>query len=42
VLAIEAMKMQNELLAPRDGTIARIGVAVGETVEVGDLLVVIE
>ena len=42
VLAIEAMKMQNELLAPRDGTIGRIGVAVGATVEIGDLLVVIE
>ena len=42
VLAIEAMKMQNELLAPRDGTIARVGVAIGETVEIGDLLVVIE
>jgi biotin carboxyl carrier protein len=42
VLAIEAMKMQNELLVPRDGTIARIGTAVGETVEIGDLLIVIE
>ena len=42
VLAIEAMKMQNELLAPRDGTIVRIGAAVGATVEIGDVLVVIE
>ena len=42
MLAIEAMKMQNELLAPRDGTIGTIGVAVGATVEIGDLLVVIE
>jgi biotin carboxyl carrier protein len=42
VLAIEAMKMQNELLAPRDGTVVRVGVGVGETVEIGDLLVVIE
>ena len=42
ILAIEAMKMQNELLAPRDGTVARVGIAVGETVEIGDLLVVIE
>jgi biotin carboxyl carrier protein len=42
MLAIEAMKMQNELLAPRDGTIVTIGVAVGATVEIGDLLVVVE
>ncbi len=41
VLVLEAMKMQNELLAPREGTIERIAIAVGETVEVGDLLLVI-
>jgi biotin carboxyl carrier protein len=41
VLVVEAMKMQNELRAPRDGTIERVGVAVGDTIEVGDLLVVI-
>jgi acetyl/propionyl-CoA carboxylase alpha subunit len=42
VVVIEAMKMQNELRSPRDGTIGRTGIAVGETVEIGDLLVVIE
>ncbi len=42
LLVIEAMKMQNELRAPRDGTIARVGASVGATVEIGDLLVVIE
>ena len=31
VLVVEAMKMQNELRAPRDGTIERIGVAAGDT-----------
>jgi biotin carboxyl carrier protein len=41
VLVLEAMKMQNELRAPRDGTVDRVAVAVGENVEVGDLLVVI-
>ena len=41
LLAVEAMKMQNELRAPRDGTIERIGVAPGVNIEVGDLLVVI-
>jgi biotin carboxyl carrier protein len=42
MLVLEAMKMQNELRAPRDGTIDRVAIAVGETVEVGDVLLVIE
>jgi biotin carboxyl carrier protein len=41
LLVLEAMKMQNELRAPREGTIERIAVAVGVNVEVGDLLMVI-
>ena len=41
LLVVEAMKMQNELRAPREGTIDRVGVEVGQTIEVGDLLVVI-
>jgi biotin carboxyl carrier protein len=41
LLVVEAMKMQNELRAPRDGTIERVGVAPGVTIEVGDLLMVI-
>jgi biotin carboxyl carrier protein len=41
LLAVEAMKMENELRAPRDGTIDRVIAAVGETVELGDPLVVI-
>jgi biotin carboxyl carrier protein len=41
LLAVEAMKMENELRAPRDGTIDRVVVAVGQTVELGDPLVVI-
>ena len=42
LLVVEAMKMQNELRAPRDGTITRVGVGAGQTIEVGDLLLVIE
>jgi acetyl/propionyl-CoA carboxylase alpha subunit len=42
LLVIEAMKMQNELRAPRDGVVARIEVGQGQTIEVGDLLVVLE
>ena len=41
LLVVEAMKMQNELRAPRDGTIEQLGVAQGVNIEVGDLLVVI-
>ena len=41
VLILEAMKMENEILAPVDGTIAQIAVAQGASVNSGDLLVVI-
>jgi biotin carboxyl carrier protein len=41
LLLVEAMKMQNELRAPRDGTIDRVAVGVGETIDLGDLLVVL-
>ncbi len=41
LLVLEAMKMQNELRAPREGTVEKMAVAVGSTVEVGDLLTVI-
>ncbi len=41
VLVLEAMKMQNELRAPREGRVERIPIAVGDNVEVGDLLMVI-
>jgi len=41
LLAVEAMKMENELRAPRDGTIERVAVSIGQTVELGDPLVVI-
>lgn len=42
LLAVEAMKMQNELRAPRAGTVTRVAAAAGAAVELGDLLVVIE
>lgn len=41
LLVLEAMKMQNELRAPRSGTVEQVRAAVGQNVEVGDLLVVI-
>ena len=42
LMVLEAMKMQNELRAPRDGTVGRVSVAVGDRVEVGDVLLVLE
>ena len=42
IVVVEAMKMQNELKSPKDGVIADIRAAEGETVNAGDILVVIE
>lgn len=42
VIVVEAMKMQNEMKAPKAGTIAEIRSAEGATVGAGDVLVVIE
>ena len=39
LIVLEAMKMENELTAEREGTVARIHVAEGEAVEAGALLV---
>ncbi len=38
ILLLEAMKMENEIVAPEDGTIASINVATGDTVEAGAIL----
>lgn len=42
VIIVEAMKMQNEMKAPKDGTVREIKAAEGQTVNAGDVLVVIE
>ncbi|MEP7147584.1 MAG: biotin/lipoyl-containing protein [Acidobacteriota bacterium] len=42
VLVVEAMKMQNELKSPKDGTIREIRVAEGDAVSAGDVLAVVE
>ena len=41
VMILEAMKMENEILAPCDGTIADVRVQKSSTVDSGALLVVI-
>ena len=42
LVVVEAMKMENELRAGRDGTIAEIHAQEGQSVEAGALLVVIQ
>jgi biotin carboxyl carrier protein len=42
VVVVEAMKMENELRADRDGTVAEIHAVEGMSVEAGALLVVIQ
>ena len=42
IVVVEAMKMQNELKAPKAGTVVTLNVEVGATVNGGDVLAVIE
>ena len=39
LVILEAMKMENEILAPRDGVVVGVSVTKGSTVNSGDLLV---
>ena len=38
ILVLEAMKMENDIVAPADGTVASIDTAVGNAVEAGETL----
>jgi len=42
VIVVEAMKMQNEMKAPKAGTVVSINADEGATVNAGDVLAVIE
>jgi biotin carboxyl carrier protein len=41
LLSVEAMKMENEVRAPHAGTVERVAVVAGQTVDQGDVLVVL-
>lgn len=41
IVVLEAMKMQNDITAPQDGTLTEVRVAVGDSVKTGDVLAVI-
>ena len=40
-MILEAMKMQNEIVAPKDGTVAQVVVNTGDKVDTGAALVVL-
>jgi biotin carboxyl carrier protein len=42
VLTVEAMKMENEIKAPKAGKVVEIRVTAGQTVEKGEILAIIE
>ncbi len=42
ILILEAMKMENEIVSPKDGVVREIRVREGERVETGQVLVVID
>jgi biotin carboxyl carrier protein len=42
LVVVEAMKMENELRSPKDGTVAEVKVSEGMSVEAGAVLVVVE
>jgi biotin carboxyl carrier protein len=41
LVIVEAMKMQNEVRSPKSGTVERVGVVEGQTVNPGDVLAVV-
>jgi biotin carboxyl carrier protein len=42
LLVIEAMKMENEVLATASGTVKEVAVAAGARVSEGDLLIILD
>jgi len=42
LIILEAMKMENEIMAAEDGTVQSVTVAKGDNVSVGDILVVLQ
>lgn len=42
VAVLEAMKMENEIVAAESGTVASINVAAGQSVDVGDVIITLD
>ena len=41
LLVVEAMKMQNEIRAPKTGTVDRLAVIEGQTVNAGEVVAIV-
>ena len=41
LVILEAMKMENEIMAPRDGKVTHVAVSKGSTVDTGAILLVV-
>jgi biotin carboxyl carrier protein len=39
---LEAMKMENHVAAPRDGTVSELPISAGQVVQIGQVIAVIE
>ena len=39
LMILEAMKMENEIVAPQDGTVASVNVSKGDSVEAGQVII---
>jgi len=42
LLILEAMKMENEIIAPKDGIVKKVHVTIGQSVNIGDPLIDLE
>jgi acetyl-CoA/propionyl-CoA carboxylase biotin carboxyl carrier protein len=42
ICVLEAMKMENDIVAPRGGTVTQVAISEGESVDMGDVLIAIE
>ena len=42
IIILESMKMENEILSPKDGTVSQIAVSVGQVVKKGELIIKID
>jgi len=42
VCVLEAMKMENDVVAQQDGTVAEVAVSEGDSVDMSDTLIVLE
>jgi propionyl-CoA carboxylase alpha chain len=42
IVVLEAMKMEHQVVAPADGLVAEVRVAIGDQVQAGDVLAIVD